>query len=68
MYMWHYQVVKCDGYYAIVEYFPDVVKGKPGCTDPIIVGDDVDDLVGQLAMMLRDVSTFGVVDEPQSSL
>lgn len=63
--MWHYQVMKFKDHVVLVEYYPDV-EGTPAWSEPLLMGEDLDDLLHQLDMMMHDISEYGIIPNPQS--
>jgi hypothetical protein len=48
----------------LVEYYPN--NGTPMWSEAILEGEDMDDLIHQLDMMMEDISEYGIIPNPQS--
>lgn len=60
--MWNYKAIQHDGYVGLHEvYYAD---GKVvGWTDPVQIGNDLEDLKGSLNLMLQDIERYGLLEE-----
>lgn len=57
--------MKFKDHVVLVEYYPDV-EGTPAWSEPLLMGEDLDDLLHQLDMMMHDISEYGIIPNPQS--
>jgi hypothetical protein len=55
---WHYQVIQHTNHVELVEALEEY-----GHTEALLVGDDVDDLLHQLEMMIEDIKHYKVINK-----
>ncbi|MCI0561509.1 MAG: hypothetical protein MN733_23725 [Nitrososphaera sp.] len=62
--MWHYQVLRTDVGYQIVEVYPTLPDGPAWTYEPIApLGDTLDELITDLQNMLADARTYKIMVE-----
>lgn len=61
--MWNYKVVQHDGYVGLHEVYYNKDGTIVGWTDPVQIGNDLEDLKGSLELMLKDIERFGLQEE-----
>ena len=65
--MWHYQIIKFPTHYELVEKVTFNNKSD-GYTDALLVGESVEDIEQQLAMMSNDIKHYPVLTAKQAHL
>ena len=59
--MWYYRVIKRKDWVELVEWYD--FEGKQGWTDPIIIADDIQELLADLEQMRLDVINTPAISE-----
>jgi len=64
--MWYYRVIKRKDWVELVEWYD--LDGKQGWTDPILIADDIPELLANLEQMRLDVINTPAIPESELPL